>query len=625
MKLLVVFLCIWTFLFAIEPIKPMIGYIDTLREAVLTNNGKTLVYLNNDGIEQKIHVVNLDDWSFQSKQTSRFSYMSKLYSTNKYYLNVDRDIITTFDPSQFLKAIRSHQKGNYKIYVTKSYLFKLDNKTQMIEKYTIPNLEKIDEIKLPSYYHMYNEIFTDKLIYFRDINVSNNKYYFIDIESKNTRDITKTFEKIYIPQWIFEDSSYIVEVSYHGDSAHVFNTKTLERDHALENFLITHPKIELVSQYDTNKALIINETHAYIWDMATHQVIQTIELPIVEYARYLHQNDTLAIYSVFKQPIIIVNLKTGKKSVQPFASTNPFGVYYENDIPKAILPHKNNRVGIWNLLTHQWEYIFPEQISNQYLHYAIKKGDDFFFVFGDAFRYKNKPVMQWNMPKQTQIAEYQADEYNNEPDIMILDVQHSKLLMSSNNKFYIYDFTNGQKVYEFQGPDDHPSVYDLKISEDGKNFWAYTKYTKGYIRYEGPKGAYNFEYNASIYKWSLADQTLQVLPNNQNDHEITINHTYGNRSFKHLKAESKKNEILWDENKQAFLLKRKDNPYKFIHLYIPQNTSEWIDIDTDGYFNASKAGLEYLFSCQDNNCQHLDKPSIDYFKRSNLIKQFLKD
>jgi hypothetical protein len=621
MRLVLILSFIYAFLFGIEPIQPMVGYIDKLREAVLTNNGKTLVYLNDEGFEQKIHVVNLADWSSQSKQTARFSYMSKLYGTNQYYVNVDRDI-TTFDPSQFLKGIRSNQKGNYKTYITNNYLFKLDNKTQMVERYSLPNLEKIDEIQLPTYKRICNEIFTDSMIYFRDCNFKNDKNYLINIETNQTHEITDQF-KLLIPQWLFSDGSYIIEVSYYGHSAHVFNTKTLERDHELENFLISHPKIELVSQYDNNKALIINETHAYIWDMASHQVIQTIELPKMDYARYIHQNETLAIYSVFKQPVMIVNLQTGIISSQPFALTKPFGVYIENDLPKAILPYENNRVGIWNLFTHKWEYIFPEGISNQYLQYAFKEGNNFFFVFGDVFKYKNKPIMQWNMTKQTQF-EYQTDKNNNEPDKVILDTQHSKLLMSFYDKFYIYDFTNGQKLYEFQGPDDLPSVYDLKISEDGKNFLAYTKYTQGYIRYEGPKGAYNYEYNASIYKWSLADQTLQVLPNYQNDNEITINRTYGRRSQKHLKAETKKFEILWDEEKQAFLLKRKDNPYKFIHLYTPQNTSEWIDIDTDGHFDSSKGGLHYLFNCQENNCKPIDKPTINYFKQPDIVKQFLK-
>lgn len=623
MRLVIILSFIYTFLFGIEPIKPMVGYIDKLREAVLTNNGKTLVYLNDEGFEQKIHVVNLDDWSFQSKQTSQFSYMSKLYGTKKYYVNVDRDI-TTFDPSQFLKSIRSNQKGNYKTYITNNYLFKLDDKTHVIEKYSIPNLEKIEEIKLPDYRRVCNEIFTDSMIYFRDCNFKNDKNYLINIETNQTHEITNQF-KLLIPHWMFEDGSYIIEVSYHGDSAHVFNTKTLERDHELENFLISHPKIKFVSQYDNNKALVINETHAYIWDRITNQVIQTIELPKIEHAHYIHQNDTLAIYSIFKQPVMIVNLQTGTISSQPFALTKPFGVYIEKDLPKAILPYENNRVGIWNLFTHKWEYIFPENINNQYLHYALKEGDDFFFVFGDAFNYKNKPIMQWNMTKQKQLAEYQADEYNNEPDKMILDTQHSKLLMSSSDKFYLYDFTSGQKLFEFQGPDKHPSVYDLKISEDGKNFLAYTKYTIGSASYEGPRGSYNFEYNASIYKWSLTDQTLQVLPNYQNNNKITINRTYGNRSQKHLKAETKKLEIRWDEEKQAFLLKRKDNPYKFIHLYTPQNTSEWIDIDTDGYFDSSKGGLNYLFHCQENNCKPINKPTINYFKRPDIVKQFLKN
>ena len=60
-----------------------------------------------------------------------------------------------------------------------------------------------------------------------------------------------------------------------------------------------------------------------------------------------------------------------------------------------------------------------------------------------------------------------------------------------------------------------------------------------------------------------------------------------------------------------------------MYHYVPDSTS-WISIDSNGFFDASTDGLSYLYGCEKQQCKRLSEQAIKYFKRDKLLETFIQ-
>ena len=118
---------------------------------------------------------------------------------------------------------------------------------------------------------------------------------------------------------------------------------------------------------------------------------------------------------------------------------------------------------------------------------------------------------------------------------------------------------NGEKLHEFKTPDRDPKVYDLEISDDGTKCNIYTADTKGFVKVEMGT-SYKFDHKASIYSWSLADGQIEISSNENIAKATNRKILYKSQDEYNLSVKDNNIEIFWDENNEAMVLKKLNNP-----------------------------------------------------------------
>lgn len=624
MKSLYLLVIVVIALFGTEPIKPFVNSLGHGDERVLTHDGNTLIMLNRESASSERQVIDLKSMSYSSRK-SYLSPFARIKSNSKFYIMTDKEYIKLYDsksPTQQIKVLENKYEH---IYLSESYLFGLEKNSTVIHIHTLPDLKEIENITIPietKIPEFPKVIANDKNIYIQ----LHDKRYIIDVDHKSMMDVSSNFidmHRIFSMKWILEDGSYIIGSIGDKYAWGVFDTVTLERNRNLEKYLNEHQYIKHISKYNDDQIMIVHNAGIDFWDIKKHSVIRTIPLNIKDHFNVLRQNNFMIVSKVFS-PIQLIDLTRGLVTEQPYARHKPYGVFIEKNIPKAILRYSNTQAGIWNIIEHKWEYLFPELIDPQKISNVIRDDDNLFFIVSPGIEMNNFSILQWSLSEKKEKNQYCTDKYNNIPNLINIDKKHSKLLIHYDDKFYIYDMKNGEKLHELKSPDRNPSVYDMEITDDGTKFNIYTNDTKGFVKVEMGT-SYKYDHKASIYSWSLADEKIGVMNNEKVSKATNGKVLYKSDNRYDLSVKDDKIEIVWDESIDAMVLRKLTNPYRFMYLYTPKNASSWIDIDNQGYFDSSRDGENYLYQCEKQLCHKVDNETIKYYKRKNMLKIFLKE
>lgn len=606
MKLLFLYLLTSMMLFASEPIVPTVGFSDAWMSGVLSNSGKTFLYVND---KQKI-AINLNDWSY-TRITGRHPLTSERFFGNEdYFIGFNGTKLNLYNATDPSRSINSKRRNYNFVKLGGPYLFGYAEQNNSIEVLSFPKFEVIATMKLPKEMRLFrpSTLVSEDTISVRGRTDKKHFNFLFDIA-------TETFIKSdaledYKVQWLFNSGAYLIATPTRGGASAVFNTKTFQRDRVLEKYLVTKPEITYISDYNAHQVLIVSGTDIYIWDIAQQKETRSFKLP-KKPAKVMHQGDTLAMYS-YNQPLSILNLSNGTWSILPYVKRTIYGMFMQNGQPKALIPFGEKRVGIWNLLEHRLEQLAPDIIPQEKLNKAIKAGRSIYF----QTQSDSMPLIQWRPGDKnaTRIYSEFADE-------ILVDSDHSLLMARTQTSlqtlFRLYNTKSGNLLHTFKAPDRYPEVYKMRFSEDGKQFFAYTANYKGHYRSCWAGIEFDYDHNASIYQWNLTDKSFKLLPNSSAPEPCRL------YKSDEIRIENENIEVFWNDKNGRIELSRKDNPFRTVYLYIPQNSSEWFDIDNFGFFDASEHGADFLYGCREDQCKHLDDSAIRYFKRPGMLKNFL--
>jgi len=403
-----------------------------------------------------------------------------------------------------------------------------------------------------------------------------------------------------------------------------YNTDTLQHLDELERYLSNIIKEEK-EQNDRFFSILFIESHKdllfigskwklIVWDLKAHKPKNVIELPY--YAEFFdYQNGTVLVGRGRDEPYITIDLGSGKMRQQPFAYNKPLDVFIQNNTPKTILRTGPMSIGVWNMFERRWEQRFDNDNFFLDISHVSSSGDNLFIASKSTEHSDGFPIRQYSLKSGELLHKYVTSPY-----AIASDDKHKRLVVyyeggiEYGGMFKVYDTQTAALLYSLSPPHKRPDVRTMNFSDDGKQLIVETAKNSGYVRIElGPH--YSYDNNASIFTWDLSTKKVSVEPRNNRckpQHEI-----------EDLVAEGDGFSVAWDRSRRAIAVTKDDDPYRQIYAYTPYGTSEWIEMDNFGNFDASEHGEQFVFMCEDGRCVHLNENDKRYFKKPGLLEQYL--
>lgn len=628
-KFLSTMLFVITASYAAGPLVPTVGHLQNAYYPCLTDHGKSISFLNGNKFAPTVNIVDAKEWDYLAKYAPHLNYGEELQCGRKSIIIQGNQFIrqlSTKDAHQIdVKGISYKNKLRSKRIVVGNTLF--ESGDTIVRVRSLDNFQRSHDIKWPSDGGHSLREYSESTLYMRQVKVKDDIYYLIDVKSGEIRDISPqlkgcTYAKL-------TSNGVYLQAACSGEESRVFNTKTLKRVPALERYLSSINKnkyqalsVKFFDQYQ--QLLLIAAQEKFIaWDIKNDQPKYVNEIPY-SYPNYNHQDGTVLISGGPDKPYTLLDVKNGQMRYQPFAYNKPFALFIQNRIPKAVLETGPMSIGIWNLLEHKWEQRFnsdPFFKENQFSSDSIKpliSGDNMFFPRG--YWKGNDPIHQYSLKSGKLLFTYRADSFGNIPNSMEADAVHNRLIVHYQNipkcdGFKIYDTKNGTLLYDLKAPQRHLMVTSMQLSDDGKKLIVRTQESKGSVNME-EEGYYNYDNKPSIITWDLSTQKVTIEP--------CKNLCKSLPRLQKLGAKANGFNVFWDKKHRAVAITKEDNPYRQIYMYMPYDTSEWIDIDNFGYFDTSKNGDVYVYMCNDDKCRHLDDTGRHHFKRPGMLERFLQ-
>ena len=615
--------------FANEVLEIKIAHTENNYDACLTDNGKTIAFLNGNKFAQTINLIDTNDWSVKSIYSPFLGLSEELKCGTNSIVVLGKDYIRKLDTNE-AKQIAVKSKG-YKSnlwgyrYLIGNTLFETNSTLARVTSLDAFKNSKDIKLGTTNYYDL--KEYSEKYIYIRHMHSGSldDNYTLMDISSGRTKDISSKLRKCtYVKLTTTGDYLHASCFNNSTQETRVFNTKTLLRNSALEDYLnkanhkgYNAKTVKFFEQYKHFLLIAFKETFI-IWNLDSNKVENSYKSACF-ITKYSHQNGKVLISCGSETPYTLIDLDNQKISKQPFAYNKPLQLYIQNNIPKAILKTGDTSIGVWNILEHTWEQRFksdPFFKRNVYSQDKIKPIISGINIFITRGYWEGKdPIRQYNLENGNLLFSYRADSSGNYPEDMSVSELHHKLIVHYRNVpkcdgFKIYDTLNGKLLYDVKAKQRHINVNSMKLSKDGNVLIVTTRASKGTVNME-EEGYYKYDNQPSIMTFDIKTKHVITKANLEKDTELT----------EVVKGDNFT--ISWNEKHKSVSLSKDDNPYRQFYLYMPYGTSEWIDIDNFGHFDSSKLGLNYLYICDELKCTNINQKAKNYFYNSHTLEKFI--
>ena len=632
MKYLILVLLAAFSTFANDLAVPKVAHIENNYHPCLTDNGRTIAFLNGNSFAPIINLISTQDWSVKSIPSPILSSSQKLECGTNSLVLLSGEFIRKLDTNTAtqIDATTAVNKINYLTDHNVIGNTLIEAKNNSVRATSLDKLTSYKDIELERTHSSDFQEYSDKYIYIRHMNFQNRSgddYRLIDIPSGKTKDISSELKECtYAKLTSVGDYLHAACFNNSEQEARVFNTETLERNNALEAYLNKFNQqgydaktVKFFDQYKNFLLIAFNET-LIIWDLDTNKVKNSYKSScfITEYA---HQNGKVLMSCGKEAPYTLIDIDNGRTSKQPFAYNKPLSLYVEHNAPKAVLKTGDTSIGIWNIFEHRWEQRLdnnPMFKRNAYSQDKIKpiiSGKNIFIASG--YREGKDPIGQYSLENGRLLFSYRADSSGNYPQDMAVSDSHHKLIVHYQNTpkcdgFKIYDTLNGKLLYDLKATQRHMNVNSMKLSEDGNALIVTTKKSNGYVNME-EEGSYKYDNQPSIMTFDLKTEKVTVQANIEK-YDKPTDVVKGNNF-----------NLSWDEEHKAVAISKDDSSNRKFYLYMPFGTSEWIDIDNLGNFDSSKLGLEYVYICDKLRCKNIDQAAKKHFYNAHALKKFISE
>lgn len=606
-----------------EPLSPTVGYLENAVKPCLTDHGKSIAFLSGNPFAPTINILDTTWDHFVTKPYPVLDIGDELACGSNSVIILGKDNtrkLSTQNGEQIdVKHNDIQMKYLHDRIIVGNTLFESDDSTINIT--SLDSFKQNRKIQWPSgqFYDMRE--YSESVLYKRQLNSGKDMYFLVDVPTGESRDITSQIGKCSYTS-LTKNGNYL-HAECSDKENRVFNTKTLERISALEKYLFSIRKdrdqslsLRFFDQYQ-NLILIGTEDEFIAWDMESQKPNYIIQSPYM-HPSYIHQEGTVLISGINQEPYALLDVKSGNIRYQPVTYNKPYDIFIENGAPKVVLEIDSNHTGIWNLLDHKWE----QKLGDEQFFKDFEKAytTDKYIFYTRSFQKGEDPVRQYSRINGALLHTYPTDTYMNAPKAISADDKYNKLMIHygtiEGDGFKIFDTENGQLLFDLKSPQKHLKVTSMTLSDDGKKLIVQTAKTKGHVRIEMGE-SYDYDNEPLILTWDFKTQKVNVEPCGKSCKQP--------QPLQSLSAKGDGFTVTWDKQHKAIEITKDDNPYRKIYMYMPYGTSEWIDMDNFGYFDAPKGGESYIFMCDDGKCNHIDDAGKRYFKRPGLLEMFLKE
>jgi len=613
-----------------EPPVPTVRYLENSSHPCLTDSGKSIVFLNGSPFLPTVNVLNTEDWSYTAKEMQGLNTRDKFTCGQESLVVLGEKRIYLLD-TKHLRAIDFKEKDVKTEWrdriVVADTLFVSDS--EKVQVTSLKDFKKEHVIHWPKGVEPFlrkRRVYSESKILLKDRGKHPGGFYLIDVISGEIQDVSEKISGTR-PKLTSDGSFlsiYAKAPGKSGVSPQFFSTDTLQHLGELEDYISKIKKEEekekdqffSISLFESHKDLLLIGTRwkLIMWDMQGQKPKHVIELPYPA-ASFDYHNGSVLISGGHYVPYFIIDVVTGKMRQQPFAYNKPLNVFKQNKTPKMILKTGLMSIGVWNMLEHRWEQRLEEDSFFFNISKVTVTGDNLFIVTESSWWDDGFPMRQYSLKSGELLHKYVTSPY-----AIAYDDEHKRLVIyyeggiDYSGKFLVYNTETGALLYSLSPPHKCPDVRSMNFSNDGKQLIVETAKNSGYVRIElGPH--YSYENNASIFTWDLNTKKVTVEPCNNRckpQHEI-----------EDLVAEGDGFSVAWEESRRAIAVTKDDDPYRQIYVYTPYGTSEWIEMDNFGNFDASEHGEQFVFMCEDGRCVHLNENDKHYFKKPGLLEQYL--
>jgi len=616
-----------------EPPVPTVRYLENSYFPCFTDNGKSIAFLNGNQLSPTVNLLNTEDWSYTVKESPVMTIGDKLLCGQDSLITLEKKYIRQLD-TMFLKQM---------------YVKSKDVKTEWLDRIVVADtlfVSDSEKVKITSLKDFKQEhvihwpkgvepsagsAYSESKILLRGRGKNSGEFYLIDVKSGKIKDVSAEIsgknQKLTGDGTLLSINAKMPGLSR---SYQFFKTDTLEHLDELERY-ISKLKNEEEKEKDRVVQIKFFEKHKDLlligigwkliaWDMQDQKPKRIIELPY-DAASFDYHNGSVLISGGHYVPYFIIDADTGKMRQQPLAYNKPLGVFIQNSTPKMILKTGPISIGIWNMFERRWE----QRFDNDYFFFNISQvsvsGDNLFIARKSSRWNKSFPIRQYSLESGRLLYAYETDSGNNQPTAIASDDKHKRLVVFYEGSrlggmFKVFDTQSGFMLHMFAPPRKHPSVESMNFSDDGKQLIVKTRKNYGFVKVEfGPH--YRYDNNASVFTWDLSTEKVTVEPCNNR-----CKPQYG---IENLVAEGDEFSVAWEESRRAIAVTKDDDPYRQIYVYTPYGTSEWIEMDNFGNFDASEHGEQFVFMCENGRCVHLNENDKRYFKKPGLLEQYLNE